>query len=195
VGIALILAMRRQFQLLIKASIIMVPLIAICWNLLPQQSRAYTTGLSSDNFNIRMRYNSVAFAKAKFEENPYLGMGVGLRKEYDATNLFWLTLAETGVLGAATFFCLQFAFLRMVWKTQRCLRRAEPLYSAVAIGGGLVVGGLVHGMVDHYWSRGAISIAWAGAGMATYGYLVTRRRASARTARRKDIFLAVPQTA
>jgi len=30
----------------------------------------------------------------------------------------------------------------------------------------LVLGKLVHGMVDHYWSRGAIMIAWASVGMA-----------------------------
>jgi len=42
---------------------------------------------------------------------------VGLRKEYDATNLLWLILAETGVPGALTFLGLQFAIVRMVWTT------------------------------------------------------------------------------
>ena len=189
-GIALILAMRREFQLLVKAGFALIPIIAICWQLLPEQSRQYTTGLSTDNWNIRMRYNSVAFAREQFEESPYLGVGVGLRKEYDATNLFWLTLAETGILGALTFFGLQFAFMRMAWKTQSRLSRSEPLFSAVAIGGALVFGGLVHGLVDHYWSRGAISIAWDGAGMVTYGYLVVRHRAAvARAALVDETFL------
>jgi len=189
-GIGLILAMRRQFKLLVKATFVMVPLIAICWQLLPEQSRQYSTGVTADNYNIKMRYNSVAFADACFETDPFLGVGVGLRKEYDATNLFWLTLAETGVPGMLTFFGLQVVFLRMVWKTQKQLSRREPLYSAVAIGGALVFGGLIHGMVDHYWSRGAISIAWAGAGMATYGYLVAKRRlAITRAARRAETFL------
>ncbi len=41
-------------------------------------------------------------ALEKFHENPLLGVGVGLRKEYDATNFALLTLAETGVLGLLT---------------------------------------------------------------------------------------------
>ena len=194
-GIILILAMRRQFQLLLKLCIVMVPLIAICWQLLPQQSKNYTTGLSSSNWNIQMRYNSLALAQGLFESSPYLGVGVGLRKEYDATNLFWLTMAETGILGMLTFFWIQFVFLRMAWQTQKHLMRTEPLYSSVAIGAALVLGGLVHGMVDHYWSRGAISIAWAGAGMSTYGYFVVRRRAAIQRAARRQEFLASAQTA
>ena len=195
-GIILILVMRRQFGLLVKVGFAFIPLIAICWQFLPQQSRSYTTGLSSDNWNIKMRYKSLDLARNRFEENPLLGVGVGLRKEYDATNLFWLTLAETGVLGIATFMGVQFAFLRMVWNTQKRLRRTEPLYSAVAIGGALIAGRLVHGMVDHYWSRGAITIAWSSAGMATYGYLVVRQRqAQARAARREQLFMEESQLA
>jgi hypothetical protein len=57
-------------------------------------------------------------------------------------------------------------------------------------------GRLVHGMVDHYWSRGAITVAWAGAGMATYGYLIVRRReARARVARRDALLAPQPQLA
>jgi hypothetical protein len=36
----------------------------------------------------------------------------------------------------------------------------------VALAGGLVLGKLAHGLVDHYWSRGALMIAWAMVGMA-----------------------------
>jgi hypothetical protein len=80
----------------------------------------------------------------------------------------------------------------MVWKTQKRLRRSDPLYSSVAIGGALMFGRLIHGMVDHYWSRGAITIAWAGAGMATYGYLVVRQReARARADRKAAMALAM----
>ena len=170
-----------------------VPLICICWYLLPEKSRDYTTGLSAKNENIQMRYNSVEFARERFDENPFLGVGVGLRKEYDATNLLWLTLAETGVPGALTFLAIQFAVLRMVWRTQKRLKRTEPLYSAVAIGGALMFGRLVHGMVDHYWSRGAITAAWAGAGMATYGYLVVRQRDARERSRRRAVLQQVQQ--
>jgi hypothetical protein len=186
VGIVLLLAMRGEFRTMMKAVIVFVPLLCICWYFLPDKDRTYTTGLSADkNLNIAMRYNSVEFARGEFDSNPYLGVGVGLRKEYDATNLFWLTLAETGVPGAVTFIAIQVAVLNMVWKTQKRLSRLDPLYSPVAIGGALMLGRFIHGMVDHYWSRGAITVAWAGCGMATYGYLIVRQRdARARAARR-----------
>ena len=103
-------------------------------------------------------------------------MGVGLRKEYDATNLFWLTMAETGVLGIAAFLWIHWSFLRMVWITQKRLARNETLYSLTAIGGALITSRFFHGMVDHYWSRGAIMIAWDSAGMATFAYLAMRKR-------------------
>jgi hypothetical protein len=196
VGIALLLAMRREFKTLLKVLVVFVPLLSLCWFLLPEKSRDYTTGLSAKNENIQMRYNSVEYARELFESDPYLGVGVGLRKEYDATNLLWLTLAETGVPGALTFMALQFAIVNMVWKTQKRLRRDDPLYTAVAIGGALLLGRLIHGMVDHYWSRGAITIAWAGAGMATYGYLVVRQRdARARAERRAALFVPEPEMA
>jgi hypothetical protein len=196
VGIALLLAMRGEFKTLLKVLFVFVPLLTLCWFLLPEKSRDYTTGLSAKNENIQMRYNSVEFAREQFDTNPYLGVGVGLRKEYDATNLFWLTLAETGVPGALTFLFLQFSIIAMVWKTQKRLRRDDPLYSAVAIGGALLLGRLIHGMVDHYWSRGAITIAWAGVGMATYGYLIVRQRdARARAERRAALFVPAPELA
>jgi hypothetical protein len=185
VGIILILALRREFRTMMKVIFALVPLLTICWYLLPEKSRDYTTGLSAKNENIQMRYNSVEYARENFDQNPYLGVGVGLRKEYDATNLLWLMLAETGVPGALTFILIQFAVVRMVWVTQKRLRRDDPLYSAVAIGGALMLGRFIHGMVDHYWSRGAITIAWAGAGMATYGYLVVRQRDAREKARRR----------
>jgi hypothetical protein len=197
VGIILILALRGEFRTLVKVLVAFIPLLCVCWYFLPEKSRDYSTALSAKNENIAMRYNSVEYARERFDSNPYLGVGVGLRKEYDATNLLWLTLAETGVPGAVTFLLLQFAVLRMVWKTQKRLSRSDPLYSAVAIGGALMAGRLIHGMVDHYWSRGAITIAWAGAGMATYGYLVVRfRDARARAERRAALQIDIePQMA
>ena len=190
VGIILILTARREFRTMLKVVIVFVPLIAICWAFLPQKSRDYTTGLSQENLNIKMRYRSVNFARDTFEDSPLVGAGVGLRKEYDATNLFWLTLAETGALGMLTFFATQFVFLRMFWKTLGRLNRNDALYSAVAIGGALMAGRVVHGMVDHYWSRGALTAAWAGAGMVTYGYLIVRNRdAQVRAERRAALFL------
>ena len=68
------------------------------------------------------------------------------------------------------------------WKCHGCGERgdaAEALFSLLCIGGALVLDKFVHGMVDHYWSRGAIMAAWASAGMATRAYYVAMGRARA----------------
>jgi len=77
VGIILLMAMRREFKTLVKVTCAFVPLICICWYFLPDKSKDYTTGLSAKNENIQMRYNSVEYAKERFESNPYLGVGWG----------------------------------------------------------------------------------------------------------------------
>ena len=184
-GIFLLLALRREFVLMVRMGLFMAPLIAVCWALLPEQSRSYATGFDRENWNIRLRYMSMDFAKSQFESSPGIGVGVGLRKEYDATNVFLLTLAETGVLGMAAFLYLHLAMGRMVWKTRRLIRPDDALFSVLALGGALVLSKFVHGMVDHYWSRGAIMIAWASAGMATHAYFVSRSRL--RAARRESL--------
>ena len=175
-GLFVLLAIRREVRLLMRISVVMIPVIALCWIFLPEKGKTYATDLSEGNWNIKMRFESIDLARKYFQKDRLLGVGVGLRKEYDATNVVWLTLAETGVLGFGAFLCLHFALLRMVWRTQRHLHRKDPLFSAAALGAALVTGKFVHGLVDHYWSRGALMITWAAAGMATHAYLVTRRR-------------------
>jgi hypothetical protein len=175
-GVVLLLVMRREFTMLTQLSIFMVPLIAVCWALLPEQSKNYATGFDKENWNIRLRFMSMEFAKSQFESSPVLGVGVGLRKEYDATNVFMLTLAETGIVGMAAFLYLHLAMALMVWKARRFARRDDVLFTALALGGALVLSKFIHGMVDHYWSRGALMIAWASAGMATHAYFVSRKR-------------------
>ena len=182
-GLLVLLALRREFKLLVRLAVVVAPLTVACWQLLPAQSREYATGFSMDNYNIRLRLDSIEFARREFTESPLLGVGVGLRKEYDATNLVWLTLAETGVLGFVAFLVLHGSFVSMVWKTQKYLAHTDMVFSLVALGGALVVSKFIHGMVDHYWSRGPIMAAWAAAGMATHGYFVTKyRMAGARAA-------------
>ena len=184
-GIFVLLTLRRQFNVMLRLGLLMIPLIAILWALLPKQSREYATGFDKENWNIRLRYESMAFARMEFEKSPVIGVGVGLRKEYDATNIFWLTLAETGVVGLAAFAFLHAALARMVWKNHRLLKRDSILFSTTALAGALVVCKLVHGLVDHYWSRGAIMIAWAAVGMATHAdFVIRRQRARRRQAAR-----------
>lgn len=177
-GLFILLALRREFGLLLRLCLVMIPVVGLCWAFLPDKGKNYTTDYSMENYNIKARFESIAISQANFNKDRLLGVGVGFRKEYDATNVVWLTLAETGVLGLIALLWLHFALLRMVWKTQRHLSHKDPLFSAAALGAALVSGKFIHGLVDHYWSRGSLLITWAAAGMATHAYFVVRRRQS-----------------
>ena len=177
VGGAIVLtAMRRQWLLLGRAGLLMLPVLAVAWNALPKEQRDYATGFTSKRRNIEARYESVAVAARYWRQNYLIGDGVGLRKQYDATNLIWMVLAETGVLGLVAWVAVHVAFYRMVWQTQAKIARDDPLYSLVAIGGALITSRLMHGMVDHYWARGPTMMAWAAAGMAMGAYFAVRHK-------------------
>ncbi|MDP9173950.1 MAG: O-antigen ligase family protein [Planctomycetota bacterium] len=164
-AIVTICLIRRDYRLLLRLLLLMGPLLAICWLALPDKSKEYATGFTSDHENIRARYVSMGYALDKFSQNPAYGLGVGLRKEYDATNIVFATLAETGVLGLATFLLIHVVLFVVMFRTQAQLSPSDPVYSLPALGAGLLFGKLINGMVDHYWSRGALTMAWAAAGM------------------------------
>ncbi len=175
-GLAVLTLMRRQFKLLLRILLVLIPLLAVCWNLLPKEERDYATDFGHDRRNIEARYDSVDLANSYFQKCPIYGMGVGLRKEYDATNVVWSTLAETGILGLGGFVLIHVVFFGMIWGSQKKLKRDDPLYSLLALGAALILYKLTHGMVDHYWQRGPAFAAWAAAGMATGVYVRVRRR-------------------
>jgi len=178
-GVVFIFALRRRLGLLLRISLALLPLLIVFWLALPQASRDYAMGFGQDHYNIKLRYQSIDLAETIFYQSPIYGMGVGLRKDYDATNILLMTLAETGILGAAALLLIHFAYFRMIWQAQKRVARSEALFSLLCIGGALVLDKFVHGMVDHYWSRGAIMAAWASAGMATRAYYVAMGRARA----------------
>lgn len=173
-GLSFIFVLRRRFKFLLRTAIVLVPILAICWNFLPTESREYALDFKPRTYNIAARFESIEFAKSKFEESPLYGVGTGLRKKYDATNVVWLVLAETGIAGLVTFASIYFVFFLVVWKTQAYFKRDNPLYSLLLIGSALVLDKLMHGMVDHYWSRGVSMLAWAGAGIAIGVYFAMR---------------------
>ena len=175
-GTLLIFAMRRQWAVMGRALIFMLPVLFVAWNALPSEQREYATSFDEKRGNIEARYDNIAFMQANFNQNPLLGVGVGLRKQSDATNLVLMTLAETGVLGLLTLTAIHVAFFSMVWRTQARLGRGDPLFSLVAIGGALILSRLAHGMVDHYWARGPTMMGWAGAGMALGAYFALQSR-------------------
>jgi O-antigen ligase len=178
-GVLTLIIFRGKFKFALQAMMVLGPLVAIFWTLLPQEQREYAFDFNPNRQNIAARYESIDFAKKQFYSNPIYGVGVGLRKEYDATNVVWVTLAETGAPGLIAFLVVHIVFLLMVYKTHQRLPRNDKLYTLLAVGGSLVVHKLLHGIVDHYWSRGELMIAWSAAGMATGVYFVVRRRLEA----------------
>ena len=175
-GVVFIFALRRQLPKLLRITLLLLPLVALFWFALPQASRDYTTGFGQERYNIKLRYESIDLAEKYFYQSPVYGMGVGLRKDYDATNVLLMTLAETGVLGCAGFLLIHTAFYKMIWKAQKRIAPSEALFTLLCLGGALVLNKFIHGLVDHYWSRGALMVAWASAGMATRAYFDTQNR-------------------
>ncbi|HSI13299.1 MAG TPA: O-antigen ligase family protein [Chthoniobacter sp.] len=196
VGVLVIFALRREFGMLIRTALLLVPVVCVGWLLLPAEDREYATGFQADRDNIRARYESIDFAMAQFRANPILGGGVGLRKEFDATNLFMVTLAETGVPGVLSFAILQLAVAVLVWRTHRRVSKGTLGFSVVAIAGALTFGKLAHGMVDHYWGRGSLTMAWASVGMAVRVATESqKRRRQAIMARAAELSLSPVATA
>ncbi|MEK0445537.1 MAG: hypothetical protein RLZZ399_858 [Verrucomicrobiota bacterium] len=166
VGVGFLLLWRGQYGQLARFGLATVPVAALVWAVLPQESREYVSGFDPSRYNIRARMLNTEWAKEQWLSRPWIGVGVGLRKEYDATNVLWLTLAETGPLGLVAFLVVQGRLVGGVWSRRWSGSPFSPSASALALAGALVLGKFVHGMVDHYWSRGAIMIAWASVGMA-----------------------------
>lgn len=175
-GILVLFTLRQQLKIIVRFAVVALPVVWLGWGFVPTEKREYALGFDKTRYNIAARYDSVEFANKEWQRNPLLGSGVGLRKEYDATNLVMLTLAETGILGFISFFSIQFILLAALYKAQIGLPRSDPLFSLLALGGALTVARIGHGMVDHYWSRGAITVAWASVGMATYAISALRVR-------------------
>jgi hypothetical protein len=178
-GVIYIYALRGELKQFGKIALCALPILITFWFLIPQKSRDYAGGFGEDHYNIQLRYQSIALAQHYFDESPIYGMGVGLRKEYDATNIILMTSAETGVLGVITLIGIHISFFGMVGKAKRRVSVNEPIFSLLAIAGALVLDKFVHGLVDHYWSRGAIMMAWAAAGMATRVYYIAEKRSNA----------------
>jgi hypothetical protein len=165
-GVGVLLSLRRDWNTLGRIAIFIVPLVAVGWLLLPEDLQEYAVGFESKRYNIRARWQSVQLAIHAWQQSPWMGTGVGLRKQYDATNVVLLTLAETGILGLGLFALIHANVAAYVWRWHRSLDPSSIFFSVLALGGALVAARLAHGMVDHYWSRGAILAAWASVGMA-----------------------------
>lgn len=174
-GIFIILGLRGRFKLLLRLAIVLIPVIIAAWLIVPEASKEYATDLRLESHNVKARLVSIDFAMTFFHESPIYGVGVGLRKTYDATNLVISTLAETGVLGLGAFLMIFVTFGWIVFTTRRRIAASDPMFSMLAIGAALMACKFLHGCVDHYWSRGMLPV-WAGAGMAVFAFAASRRR-------------------
>jgi O-antigen ligase len=175
-GALVLAAMRKQYKMIARASILLIPCVAIAWFLLPDATKDYAVGFDSSRWNVKARYESAEFALENFRSSPLLGKGVGLRKEFDATNIVLTVLAETGVVGLISFALIHLAGLVGLWRTAARMGTQHPLFPLVALGSALLLARLLHGLVDHYWSRGAVTPAWCAVGMANAAYYYVRRR-------------------
>lgn len=177
VGCGVIVGLRRRYDLLLKLIGVAVPVLILCFLFLPEQKQDVAFDFDPETNSIQSRIKVIEYTWDLFKANPVIGVGLGFRKQVDATNIVMVTLAETGLLGLAFFGLIHVVFLWMVWWAQKRLRRDDPLFSLLAIGAGALFGQLAHGLVDHYWSRGILTVVWASVGMATLAYLTVRQRA------------------
>jgi hypothetical protein len=70
-------------------------------------------------------------------------------------------------MGVLAFLTAHGAVIWGIWRRREGLRHLTgPIGSAHALAGALVLAKFMHGLVDHYWSRGAIMVAWSSVGIA-----------------------------
>lgn len=175
VGALVVLGLRGRVGLALKCAVLLVPLIAVAWQFVPESGRQYATGFGGDRWNIQARYESVDYALRVFGINPLQGAGIGLRKDYDATNVLLLSLAETGIPGLLAFLLLNASVVFMVVMSYGRMPRHSFARSLLAIALAVTLGKFVHGLVDHYWGRGTLTAAWATVGMAARAVYDERR--------------------
>jgi O-antigen ligase len=181
-GSAIIVTIRRRLKLLLIIALLVAPFMSIAWSYLPQDSQDYALNFDPSRRNIAARFESIDYAMKQFDSSPLIGLGVGLRKQYDATNVLMMTLAETGILGLGSFLAIHVVATYWFVRSYRAMASSPATRSLIAIAAALLWGRFVHGLVDHYWSRGAISIAWVALGMAAGSVAVERSAQRARRA-------------
>ena len=155
-----------RLQLLVRAAIVIIPLVGVMWNYLPKSDQEYATSFDRQKYdNIDVRYNNFEQTSALIRESPLIGHGVSIRKQLDATNLVMVTLAEGGILGFVLFIVALGTYFVIVFRIIRRIPRSDPRFIIVAASCAVMVSRLGHAQFDHYWVRGASTIAWASVGM------------------------------
>jgi O-antigen ligase len=166
VGLIVIALLNRRFVFLLRVLVLVVPIIALMWVYLPDDSKEYAAGVDSKvNRNIAARYASRDAALTAFKQNPAIGVGVSLRKQMDATNLVFVTLGESGILGLLSFLTIQIVYVVLVVRLVKSIPRSDPRFFLLVVSPTLMAVRLAHGQFDHYWVRGATTMAWVSVGV------------------------------
>lgn len=180
VAVALLLLFTKQWRRIFAPLVFAVMGGLAAFAALPESvTRRILSQDSEGAYNIDIRGAFVADALAKFEEVPWIGIGVGNYIQSDPAllsvrtrdphNVYALSLAEGG-------YPLLAAFLLMVGGSLLWLMTKQKTW-LVALAIAIQVSTLVHAFVDVYWVRGTPSVGWLAMGAAA-AYLYTHRRAT-----------------
>ncbi|MBW3635204.1 MAG: O-antigen ligase family protein [Armatimonadetes bacterium] len=166
VAFLLLLVMVKNKRAFWGSLLVMVPLIAILWQMLPQEAAEYASNVSSSANTIQSRFQTINQVMEAFRSSPLLGVGIGLRKVAEPHNVLILTLGESGLVGLIGFIGMFaggfYTFFLAAKKTQNDL----PSKQLVFIGASILLLSLVHGCMDVYWRRGVGFLGWASVGLA-----------------------------
>lgn len=171
----------RQWRVVGALAVVGVPVAIVGFLFLDETQQTYVLGsVDTEAHSFGTREVNAAIAWDYFLANPVIGSGLGLRKTNDATNVVLFTMAETGMLGLGAFLAIHFAAAKTLLRTHRLAPPGTLTLMAAGLALALVFGRLAHGLVDHYWSRGAITAAWClvGVALALQQKTVRERRAS-----------------
>jgi O-antigen ligase len=166
IGLIAIAILNRRVTFLLRVLAIIIPVVCVMWIILPDDSKQYASGIDSKvHWNIAARYVSRDIALAAFNQNPLLGVGVSLRKQMDATNLVFVTLGESGILGGLAFLAIQVTYIIVVFRLLKSIPRADSRFFLLIVSPTLMSVRLAHAQFDHYWVRGANTMAWISVGV------------------------------
>jgi hypothetical protein len=176
VGLAVSGLMWGRVVLVVRTLLVAVPVLLSLWLLLPTEKREYATGFQSDRWNIKTRLQTQDSLVKIVAKEPLFGVGIGLRKEVDATNFVLVTLAESGVVGMVAIICVFGTIIRVGFTVSRSNTNQTFVLCGVLVVA-LLLCKIGHGMVDHFWGRGNGTVVWASVGllMGAYHQRTSRR--------------------
>lgn len=163
-GIALLALFIGRIRSLLAGSFVVALTVLFVWGFLPKEATTYATDISPESHNISSRFEMMETVMAVFQQNPFLGSGVDLRKQIDPHNVIVLTLGETGLIGLVAFLTMfgsGFLLLRKLWLAAP--DEARPLVLAATATFTIAFS---HGLFDVYWRRGVAFISWGLIGIA-----------------------------